>query len=68
VMYPPNCVTCGQFVNPTKPGTSGRMHIPQDYWNGPEGEQYRCARCTNSVGPIPASHGARPDTAWVVTP
>lgn len=62
----PHCVTCGQFMNPSAPGSSYRMVIPSDYWNGPEGEQYRCVSCTAKVGPLQPSHGAAIWTAGKV--
>lgn len=60
-----NCCTCGRFFR-MEPGVSHRMVIPSDYWNGPDGEQWRCRRCTERVGPLPPSHGAADWTAGVV--
>lgn len=68
--YQPRCHSCGRFIDPSAVGVSGRLAIPQDYWNGPEGEQYRCAGCTEIYGPMrPGPSGlAAEHTAWVNRP
>lgn len=63
----PHCHNCGRFVNPRAKGVSGRLDVPADYWNGPDGETYRCATCTAYLGLIENCHGTRPETAWVNT-
>lgn len=62
----PNCISCGRFTNPSAPGASYKMVIPADYWNGPDREVYRCPRCTDRLGPLQPSPGAKEWTAGVV--